>query len=56
MEMNVGHERIFLGENVTSGVSFLVFLLGIFARYGSLTLCVPGETGHGSPAADAYQK
>ena len=26
MEMNVGHERIFLGENVTSGVSFLVFL------------------------------
>ena len=26
MEMNVGQERIFLGENVTSGVSFLVFL------------------------------
>ncbi len=26
MEMNIGHESIFLGENVTSGVSFFVFL------------------------------
>ena len=50
MEMNVGHERIFLGENVTSGVSFLVFLLGIFAWYFCLVFLQDMD-----PLLSAYQ-